>query len=502
MLVGGSHASPRPPPTFYKQRQFRRIHPPNPQNSHAKMDKKKYTKQPPAAPTTDAPPHDDNLEEVVLGAMMLESGAELEPMSILKQDSFYKPEHQLIYKAICDLSAASSPIDIYTVIEQLAKNGDLEAVGGAYYVASLTEKVGSAAHLEFHSRIVQQKAIQRTIITIAAELDHRAKDPTADLNDTIIYAEKSIYDLSLGCIKKDVQNADTILAECAKQLQWISENNQNGISGVPSGLTAIDRETGGFQQGDIIIVAARPSMGKTALALSIAKNMVQNFNVPTLIFSLEMTSTQLMNRIISSEGQIPSQKFRTGTLDKADWQQYERSLAALQGIPLYIDDTAAISLFELRSKAIRMKQQHKIGCIIVDYLQLMTTGQRNFSGNREQEVATVSRGLKQVAKELNVPIIVLSQLSRNTTQRATLKPMLSDLRDSGSIEQDADIVMFIHRPEYYGITQTEMGDSTDGLAEIIFAKNRNGATTTVNLKFTKHLTLFSDFDSQIDNNTF
>lgn len=441
------------------------------------------------------PPHDIALEEVVLGAMMLEQGAEIDVLNILSKDSFYKEANSRIFEAIIQLSSAQQPVDVITVTNQLAKNGTLEDVGGAYYVASLTEKVGSAAHLEFHARILQQKFIQRQLIKISTEIEDKSYDPTSDVDDLLQFSEKSIFDLANGNIKTQTRSMNDVLKEALEHIDEASKRT-DGLSGVPSGFTSLDRITQGWQNSDMVVVAARPAMGKTAFILSMARNMVVDHKVPVLIFSLEMSAVQLINRLIVSETELGSEKIRTGKLDEREWMQLDTRIKSLQDAPLFIDDTAAISLFELRSKCIRMKLQHNIGIVMIDYLQLMT-GPESVRGNREQEVSTISRGIKQLAKELNVPIIALSQLSRNTVARGgSNRPQLNDLRDSGAIEQDADIVCFIHRPEYYGQTQDTEGNSTLGLGQVIIAKHRNGATCDVNLRFRAEFAKFEEWDAQ------
>lgn len=440
------------------------------------------------------PPHDTELEEVVLGAMMLEQGAEIDVLNILSSDSFYSEAHSKIYKAILDLSSAQKPIDIYTVVEQLSKNGTLEEVGGAYYIASLTEKVGSAAHLEYHARILQQKYIQRQLIKIATEIEDKSYDQTNDVDDILSFSEKSIFDLANGNIKTQTRSMNDVLKEALDHIDEASKRT-DGLSGVPSGFTSLDRITQGWQNSDMIVVAARPAMGKTAFILSMARNMTVNHKVPVLIFSLEMSAVQLINRLIISETELSSDKIRTGKLEDYEWTQLDTKIKNLQDAPLYIDDTAAISLFELRSKCIRLKMQHNIGMVMIDYLQLMS-GPPEVRGNREQEVSTISRGIKQLAKELNVPIIALSQLSRSAVNRGgDNRPQLNDLRDSGAIEQDADIVCFIHRPQYYGIMQDSEGNSTEGLGQVIIAKHRNGATCDVNLHFRAEFARFEEWDA-------
>ncbi len=441
------------------------------------------------------PPQALELEETVLGAIMLEKGSEIDVMSILKPDSFYSEANKRIYECILELSTKHLPIDIYTVTEQLRAKGILDEVGGAYYIASLTDKVGSAAHLEFHARIIAQKYIQRELIKVAAEIENRAFDPGIDVDDLLNFSEKEIFDLAYGNIKNETQSMGEVLKESIKQIEEASKRT-DGLSGVPSGFSSLDRITQGWQRSDMIVIAARPSMGKTAFVLSMARNMTVNLKVPVVIFSLEMSAVQLVNRLIVSETELSSEKIRSGKLEPHEWTQLDYKIKNLEDAPLYIDDTAAISLFELRAKCRRLKMQHDIGLVIIDYLQLMT-GPPEVRNNREQEVSTISRGIKSIAKELNVPIIALSQLNRSVEMRAGDKrPQLSDLRESGAIEQDADIVCFIHRPEKFGILQDEEGNSTEGLGQIIIAKHRNGEICDVNLHFRAEFARFEEWDSQ------
>lgn len=439
------------------------------------------------------PQYDIEIEKFVLGAILTEQGAEIAVISILAVDSFYSEANKLIYKAILQLSTQQQAIDLLTVTERVRANGDLERVGGVYYIAELTQNVGSAANIEYHARIIQQKYIMRELNKFANILCDKSADVTENIEDVLEFAEKSIFEIANNDIKKAIQSSSDILTKCVNRISLAAEKS-GAVIGVPSGFSDLDKVTNGWQNSDLIIVAGRPAMGKTAFVLSQAKNMSKN-NYPVLFFSLEMSSEQLMNRIISAESQIENDKIRSGQMYEADWQRLEAVIPEIQKLKLFIDDTAAISLFELRSKALQMKQKHGISCIIIDYLQLMTISNRDFKGNREQEVATISRGLKQLAKELDVPIIALSQLSRNTVQRGgDLEPRLSDLRDSGAIEQDADIVCFIHRPEYYGIQEDENGESTAGIAKVIIAKYRNGATGTIDLKFISRFAAFENLN--------
>ena len=440
------------------------------------------------------PPQAVELEEAVLGALMLEKDSIITVQEFLVPDSFYKPEHRTIYRAIEELSAELKPIDLYTVTERLKVQKQLKEVGGAPYLAQLTQKVGSAANVEFHAKIIAQKYVQRELIRSATEIQRRSYDESTDVTELIGFAEGEIFKVAEGHVKRSVQSAHDILARALSQIEEASKNSSS-INGVPSGFTAIDKVTLGWQLSDLIIIAARPSMGKTAFVLSMARNIAVEHERGVGFFSLEMSSVQLMMRLIIAETGLNGQDVKSGRLTPEQWRHLEAATKPLGDAPLFIDDTPALSVFEFRSKARRLKMHNNIEIIIIDYLQLMTGGAAGNGGNREQEVAFISRTLKAIAKELNVPIIALSQLNRSTELRGGSKrPQLSDLRESGAIEQDADIVAFIHRPEYYGILQTEDGHSTAGMAEIILAKHRNGAVTDVNLRFLKDQARFADLD--------
>ena len=441
------------------------------------------------------PPQAVELEEAVLGALMLERDSIIGVQEYLRAESFYTEEHRIIYSAIESLSMELKPIDLYTVTERLKSRRELKKVGGASYLAQLTQKVGSAANVEFHAKIIAQKYVQRELIRSATEIQRRSYDEEQDVTELIGFAEGEIFKVSEGHIKRSVQNSKDILAQALKQIEEASKNTSAFI-GVPSGFTDIDRVTLGWQPSDLIIIAARPSMGKTAFVLSMARNMAIDHDSPVAFFSLEMSSVQLMMRLIVAETGLQGNDIKSGRLTPEQWRHLESATKPLGMAPLYVDDTPALSVFEFRSKARRLKTQHDIKIIIIDYLQLMTGGMDSKNGNREQEVAFISRTLKAIAKELNVPIIALSQLSRATeTRGGSKRPQLSDLRESGAIEQDADIVAFIHRPEYYGINTDENGMPTAGMAEIIIAKHRNGAVTDVNLRFLKDQARFADKDS-------
>ena len=440
------------------------------------------------------PPQNVELEEAVLGAIMIENNAIFSVQEILKPEAFYKESHQLIFQAALDLSAKHEPIDLYTVGEMLRRKNQLQQVGGPLYLASLTQKVGSAAHIEFHSKIIVQKFIQRELIRASSDIQKNSFDDSIDVTDLIDYAEGEIFKVSEGYIKRDVQKSYDVIRKALKLIEE-AKDKPDGLSGVPSGFNDLDQITLGWQPSDLIIIAARPAMGKTAFVLSLARNISVDFNRGVAFFSLEMSAEQLITRLIVSESGFDSRTIKSGKLNSEQWAHLEKSIVPLQNAPLYIDDTPALSIFEFRSKARRLKVQYDIQLIIIDYLQLMT-GPNETKGNREQEVSAISRSLKAIAKELNIPIIALSQLNRSVeTRGGNKRPQLSDLRESGAIEQDADIVAFIHRPEYYGLTHDESGiPIVPGTAEIIIAKHRNGATDIINLKFRAEQARFTNFD--------
>ena len=393
------------------------------------------------------PPPALELEEAVLGALMLERDSIVTVQEFVTPDAFYTEEHRLIYKAIEELSAELNPIDLFTVTEKLKSKKQLAKVGGATYLAQLTRKVGSAANVEFHAKIVAQKYVQRELIRSATEIQRRSYDEEVDVTELIGFAEQEIFKVSEGNVKRSVQSASDILHKAIKQIEAAAKT-AGEYNGVRSGFTDIDSITLGWQPSDLIIIAARPSMGKTAFVLTMARNMAVELKSPVAFFSLEMSSVQLMNRLIVAETQLQSKDLRTGNLSPAQWAHLEKQTLELGRAPLFIDDTPALSVYEFRSKPRRLKTQHDIKIIIIDYLQLMTAASPDTRGNREQEVSFISPTLTAIAKELDVPIIALSQLSRNVENRGGSKrPQLSDLRESGAIEQDADVVAFIHRPE-------------------------------------------------------
>ncbi len=454
---------------------------------------KRITDKTPFIEAGKIPPQATDLEEAVLGALMLEKTALSEVADFLKADCFYKEAHQTIYTAISNLENKSQPVDILTVTQELRLMGLLDIVGGAFYISQLTSRVASAANITFHARIIVQKYIQRELIRISSNTIRKAYEDTTDVFDLLDYAEKEIFQVSEGNIKKEYEKMDSLLQQAIDQIES-AKNNKDGISGVPTGFTDLDKVTAGWQPSDLIIVAARPAMGKTAFVLSMARNMAVDFKIPVAIFSLEMSSLQLVNRLISSETGIQSDKLRKGTLADHEYQQLHSRIGALAEAPLFIDDTPALSIFELRAKCRRLVSQHGVKIIIIDYLQLMTAGNSE-GGNRVQEISAISRSLKIIAKELAVPIIALSQLSRAVeTRGGDKKPVLSDLRESGSIEQDADMVTFLYRPEYYGLQFDEDQNPTAGVGEVIIAKHRNGSLETVKLRFIGELTKFTNLD--------
>lgn len=441
------------------------------------------------------PPQALDLEEAVLGALMLEKNALSEVIDILKPESFYKESHQKIFQAIYNLFQKTSPIDLLTVVAELRQMGDLEIVGGAYYITQLTDRVVSAANIEYHARIISQKYIQRELIKVSTEIINASYDETSDIFDLLDHAEKSLFDIAQNNLRRDSRKMDDIMREAITSLELLRDRT-DGLTGIPSGLTALDRMTSGWQRSDLVIIAARPAMGKTAFVLSVARNAAVDHERPVAVFSLEMSSVQLVNRLIAGETEIEQEKLKKGNLADHEWQQLHSRIGRLTEAPIIIDDTPALNVFEFRAKCRRLKAQYDIQMVVVDYLQLMHGKSDGKGGNREQEIGSISRALKSVAKELNIPVLALSQLSRAVESRPgnSKRPMLSDLRESGSIEQDADMVLFLYRPEYYGLTEDEEGRSTAGIGEVIIAKHRNGETGIVPLKFVGKYVKFVDLE--------
>tara|TARA_Y100000768_G_scaffold73013_1_gene51527 strand:- start:2380 stop:3861 length:1482 start_codon:yes stop_codon:yes gene_type:complete len=447
------------------------------------------------------PPQALDLEESVLGALMLEKDALTNVIDILKPENFYKDANKEIYQSIIDLFNDSEPIDLLTVTSQLKKNGKLEYVGGSYYVTQLTTRVNSASNIEYHARIILEQSIKRQLIEVSGEVQKEAYEDTTDVFDLLDNTEQSLFDISESHIRKNYSQVKGLMKEAIDELQ-AKKTRKDGITGVPSGFIDLDNITSGWQPSDLVIIAGRPSMGKTAFVLSMMRNASIDHEMPIALFSLEMSSLQIVNRLISSEAELDSDKIKKGNLKDYEWQQLLHKTDQLNNAKIFIDDTPALSILELRAKSRRLKSQHDIQCIIVDYLQLMSGEYGKSSGNREQEIASISRSLKAIAKELNVPVLALSQLSRAVeTRGGDKRPVLSDLRESGSIEQDADMVLFIYRADRYDITEDEDGNLTAGVAEVLLRKNRNGPTGKVKLKFIERFAKFADMSSNDDMTT-
>ncbi len=435
-----------------------------------------------------------DLEEAVLGAMLLEKDALSTVIDLLSPDAFYKEQNGKVFGAMIALFNRSEPVDILTVTQELKRTGELEFVGGAYYVSSLTNRIASSANIEFHARIVAQKYLQRELIRISTDTIKTAYEDSTDVFELLDETTKNIFEILDSNVRKQHDRMSTLISKAIEEIETAA-NKTDGLLGVPSGFTSLDRITGGWQKSDLLILAARPGMGKTAFVVTMAKNAAVEFNKPVAIFSLEMSSLQLVKRLISSETEIAQDKILKGNLDNHEFVQLHERIKKLATAPLFIDDTPALSIFELRAKARRLKENQNVSLIIIDYLQLMSGGPDS-KGNREQEISNISRGLKSLSKELEIPIIALSQLSRQVENRpgGSKRPQLSDLRESGAIEQDADMVMFIYRPEYYGIEFDEQNEPTRNKAEIIIAKNRHGALETVKLRFIGQYAKFADLD--------
>jgi replicative DNA helicase len=447
------------------------------------------------------PPQARELEEAVLGAILLEKSAFDTVIDILQPECFYLEAHQHIFKSFQSLAGKDMPIDMLTVIEELRTKESLDIAGGPYYISKLTNTVVSSAHLEAHARIVLQKFIQRELIRISGEIIQDAYEDSTDVFDLLDESESKMFHITNNYLKKNYEDIGNVLAKAINRIDELRTKTDD-ISGVPSGFASLDRITYGWQPTDLIIVAARPSVGKTALALNLARNAALHPRkpVPVALFSLEMSASQLVQRILSAESEIALEKIARGKMEEYEYQQLlNKGLKRLEPAPIFIDDTAALNIFEFRAKARRLVNKHKVGLIIIDYLQLMSgSGDRN--SNREQEISNISRNLKALAKELNIPIIALSQLSRAVeTRKESKMPQLSDLRESGAIEQDADMVMFIYRPEYYETMSNEHGESTKGETHIKIAKHRNGALDIIKLRALLHIQKFIDWDEGSEN---
>ena len=438
-------------------------------------------------------PQAPELEQAVVGALLIESDAYAQVSEILKPESFYDPRHKHIYEAISRLNINQKPSDILTVVDELERMGVLEDAGGRYYITQLSGMVSSSAHIVYHARIIAQKSLARQLITYTSYIQTKAFDPTQDVDELMQEAEGNLFSLSQQNLKKDYTQIDPVIQDAYAMLQKAASRS-DGLSGISTGFRDLDKMTSGWQASDLVILAARPAMGKTAFALSMAKNIAIDQGIPLAFFSLEMSNVQLMNRVISNVTEIESEKLKTGQLKPEEWQRLDGRMKQLFGKPLFLDDTPSLSVFELLTKARRLVREHGVRIIMIDYLQLMNASGASF-GSRQEEVSTISRSLKGLAKELDIPIIALSQLNRGVESREGIegkRPQLSDLRESGAIEQDADIVCFIHRPEYYKIFQDEKGEDLRGMAEIIIAKHRNGAVGDVRLRFVGQFARFQN----------
>ena len=435
------------------------------------------------------PPQAVDVEMAVLGAMLLDKGAIAKAIEILDDSSFYKPAHQRIFAGMVALFEKSEPVDLITLVEELRRRGELDKVGGEYYLTELTIRVTTAANVEYHAHIVLEKALMRQLISSSSEVVGRAYSETEDALDLLDEAEQKIFHISEQRMKKSFISMNTAVHQTMEMLESI-HGKHSGVTGVPSGYTELDNYTGGFQNSDLIIVAGRPSQGKTALVLSVARNASIFHEVPVAFFSLEMSNQQLVLRLICAEARVDAQSVRTGRLPEDEWRKLSTSIGKLYKAKIFIDDTPALTALEIRAKARRLKVEHNVGLIIVDYLQLMQ-GPKN-AQSREQEISSISRSLKALAKELNTPVIALSQLNRAVEMRGDKRPVLADLRESGAIEQDADVVLFVHRPEMFGINVDENNEPTEGMAEIIIGKQRNGPTGSARLAFIKQYARFEN----------
>ena len=443
------------------------------------------------------------VEKAVLGALMIDKDAYAVVCELLLPESFYEPRNQKVYAAIRDLSMNEKPVDIMTVTDQLSRSGHLEAVGGPVYITELSSRVSSSANVEYHARIIAQKFLARQLISFASDVETKAFDETVDVDELMQHAEGALFELSQKNMKKEYTQIDPVVKSAIDVIKKAA-SNVGGITGVPTGYHKLDDITSGWQPSDLIIIAGRPAMGKTSFALSMAKNIASDNQVPMAFFSLEMSNVQLVQRLISNCCEIQGSKLLSGQLKPDDWDRLDKRVGTLMGAPIYIDDTPGLSVFELRTKARRLVREHDVKIIMIDYLQLMNANGMRF-GSRQEEVSTISRSLKGLAKELDVPIIALSQLNRSVESREGVdgkRPQLSDLRESGAIEQDADMVLFVHRPEYYHIYADDNGRDLRGMAQIIIAKHRKGATGDVLLTFRGEFTRFENpEDSQIGYHT-
>ena len=440
-------------------------------------------------------PQATEIERIVLGSLMIDKDAFSMVSEILKPETFYEPRNQKVYQAIQTLSMEDHPVDIMTVTEELKKEGTINDVGGPGYILELSSRVASSAHIEYHAKILAQKFLARQLISFSSVIETKAFDETVDVDELMQEAEGSLFEISQKNMRQDYTHINPVVKEAVSILQKAAAN-KGGLTGLSTGYTKLDDYTSGWQPSDLVIIAGRPAMGKTSFALSLAKNIAVDLQEPIAFFSLEMSNVQLVNRLISNVCEISGKKILNGQLDDEEWSRLDKSISALQNAPIYIDDTPGMSIFELRTKARRLVREKGVKIIMIDYLQLMNASGARF-GSRQEEVSTISRSLKGLAKELNIPVLALSQLNRTVENRDGLegkRPQLSDLRESGAIEQDADMVLFVHRPEYYRLFQDEKGNDLRGKAQIIIAKHRKGSTGDVLLNFKGEYTRFDNID--------
>lgn len=433
------------------------------------------------------------IEKMVLGALMIDKDAFSVVSEILHPETFYEPRSQKIYRAIQTLSLNEDPVDIMTVVEELKREGTLDEVGGPGYILELSSHVASSAHIEYHAKVLAQKYLARQLISFASVIETKAFDETVDVDELMQEAEGSLFELSQKNMRQDYTQIDPVVKQAVEILQKAAAN-KGGLTGIPTGYTKLDDYTAGWQKSDLVIIAGRPAMGKTSFALSLAKNIAVDYNTPIAFFSLEMNNVQLVNRLISNVCEIEGKKILNGQLDDEEWKRLDKNVRKLQAAPIYVDDTPGMSIFELRTKARRLVREKGVKVIMIDYLQLMNANGARF-GSRQEEVSTISRSLKGLAKELDIPVLALSQLNRTVEGREGIegkRPQLSDLRESGAIEQDADMVLFVHRPEYYRIFTDEKGNDLHGKAQIIIAKHRKGGTGDVLLNFRGEFTRFEN----------
>lgn len=437
-------------------------------------------------PLEKVPPQNLDAEQSVLGAMLIDKEAVVKAVENLRPDDFYRDANGHIFAAILNLFDRGEAVDLITLTEELRQSGSLDQVGGVSYVAALANSVPTAANIEHYARIVEEKSLLRRLISVSTRIAQLGYEAEEDIISLLDRAEQMVFELSQRKTHASFVSLKTVLMSTFERIEFLHQN-KGSITGVPSGFSNLDKLTSGFQPSDLIIVAARPAMGKTSLCLNVAQHASVRKKLPVAVFSLEMSKEQLVTRMLCGEAMVDQQKVRTGQLSDEDWQNLTKASGPLSQAPMFIDDSPGISVVEMRAKCRRLKSEHGLSMVVIDYLQLMQTGRK--SENRQQEISEISRSLKGLARELHVPVIALSQLSRAVEQRQDKKPMMSDLRESGSLEQDADLVMFIYRDEYY-----REDSEKRGIAEIIISKQRNGPTGSVELGFLKEFTKFVNLD--------